>query len=134
MRQILLATQGTRSLVPGSEFGAPLDPDTAINEPVASFQEYAKSAPVKVHHHHDGDDPATSADVGGRKDGRAELLVIGRQEWASTVKNSRYVKLISQKTHQPQMKRAPFYVCYSSYTMQIFRASTRAFYRFRGFY
>lgn len=90
-------TQGTRTLAPGDEFGAPLDPDLDPDQPVAGFQEYAKTAPLDLCHDSEDDD-AAAAHGGGRKDGKAELLVIGRQEWISTTKCSRCVEARSTLT------------------------------------
>lgn len=66
-----------------------------------AFEEYAKAPHIEVgnasgsgdgaHGGHGGDNDAVdTVRGGGRKDGRTELLVIGRQDWISTVKCSRY--------------------------------------------
>lgn len=73
--------QGTRVLAPGDEFGAPLDPDPDLDRPVPGFQEYAKNPPIDVHHDSGGRSDAPNSAQGVRKDRKAELLVIGRQEW-----------------------------------------------------
>lgn len=83
--------------MPGNEFGAILDPDLDPDQPVEAFEEYAKAPHIEVGnasadgHGGGGDNDAVdTVRGGGRKDGRAELLVIGRQDWISTVKCSRY--------------------------------------------
>lgn len=85
--------KGVRALGPGGEFGHPLDPDLDLDKPVTDFQEYAKAPHLDLLH--DGGGESLSATRGGsRKDGRAELLVIGRQDWISTLGISRCVPRI----------------------------------------
>ncbi|CAM9939088.1 unnamed protein product [Laminaria digitata] len=84
--------EGTSLLVPGNEFGAILDPDLDPDQPVDGFEEYAKAPHVDVGHTSGGgggNDAVNTVRGGGRQDGKAELLVIGRQDWISTVKCSR---------------------------------------------
>lgn len=81
--------------MPGNEFGAILDPDLDPDQPVEAFEEYAKAPHMEAGIISDGSgsggggtDAVDTVRGGGRKDGRAELLVIGRQDWISTVKCS----------------------------------------------
>ena len=74
--------------MPGNEFGATLDPDLDADQPVDGFEEYAKAPHTDSTSNSSGGGSDTVNT--GRKDGRAELLVIGRQDWISTLKCSRY--------------------------------------------
>lgn len=83
-------------LVPGNEFGAILDPDLDPDQPVEAFEEYAKAPHIDAGGGSGGGgtDAVDTVRGGGRKDGRAELLVIGRQDWISTLKcSTRYLLL-----------------------------------------
>lgn len=79
-------------LGPGGEFGHPLDPDLDLDKPVTDFQEYAKTPHLDLLHDGRGEAAASVTGGGSRKDGRAELLVIGRQDWISTLAISRFVQ------------------------------------------
>lgn len=80
-----------RTLGPGDEFGHPFDPDLDLDKPVTNFMEYAKVPHLDLIH--EGGEEAANAPRGGsRKDGRAEMLVIGRQDWISTLQASRHVE------------------------------------------
>ncbi|CAM9238776.1 unnamed protein product, partial [Hapterophycus canaliculatus] len=82
--------EGVRALGPGEEFGHPLDPDLDLDKPVADFLEYAKAPHLDVLCDGGGDVAALAAVRGGsRKDGRAELLVVGRQDWIATLQTCR---------------------------------------------
>ena len=84
--------QGSRTLVTGNEFGAPLDLDFISDQPMSVFQEYAKNASFDgCQHTVSGgrSDEPLAAGNGVQKDGRAELLVIARKDWASSLQCSR---------------------------------------------
>ncbi|CAN0118377.1 unnamed protein product [Ectocarpus sp. 6 AP-2014] len=81
--------EGVRVLGAGQEFGHPLEPDLDGDKPVEDFLEYAKTPHLELLHDSGGDVAATTRG-GGRKDGRAELLVIGRQDWISTLQTCRH--------------------------------------------
>jgi len=83
-----VSAKGVRILGPGDEFGHPFDPDLDVDKPVATFLEYAKAPHLDLLHD-DGVEAASASPGLGRKDGRAELLVIGRQDWISTVQSCR---------------------------------------------
>lgn len=80
-----------RILGPGDEFGHPFDPDLDPDKPVANFLEYAKAPHLDLLHD-DGADTAPASRGSGRKDGRAELLVIARQDWISTLQSCRCMR------------------------------------------
>ncbi|CAN0520094.1 unnamed protein product, partial [Ectocarpus sp. 12 AP-2014] len=80
--------EGVRVLGAGQEFGHPLDPDLDSDKPVEDFIEYAKTPHLELLHD-GGGDVAAKTRGGGRKDGRAELLVIGRQDWILTLQTCR---------------------------------------------
>lgn len=80
--------KGATVLRAAGEFGAPLDPGLNVDEPIGGFEEYAKTTPLENYHDDERDNSVTAA-KGSRKDGRAELLVIGRQDWSATIKCSR---------------------------------------------
>lgn len=86
-----VSAKGVRVLGPGDEFGHPFDPDLDLDKPVANFLEYAKAPHLDLLHD-DGGEAAPPSRGSGRKDGRAELLVIGRQDWISTLQSCRYVR------------------------------------------
>ncbi|CAM9661387.1 unnamed protein product, partial [Ectocarpus fasciculatus] len=86
--------EGVRVLGAGQEFGLPLDPDLDGDKPVEDFLEYAKTPHLELPHDGSGDGTATTRG-GGRKDGRAELLVIGRQDWISTLQTCRHVTIVT---------------------------------------
>lgn len=85
--------KSVRVLGPGGEFGHPLDPDLDLDKPVTDFQEYAKAPHLDLLHDGGGEAAASATRGGSRKDGRAELLVIGRQDWISTLEISRHVQV-----------------------------------------
>ena len=80
-----------RTLGPGDEFGHPFDPDLDLDKPVATFTEYAKAPHLDLINE-GGEEAANASRGGNRKDGIAEMLVIGRQDWISTLQASRHVK------------------------------------------
>lgn len=84
-----------RTLGPGDEFGHPFDPDLDLDKPVTNFLEYAKAPHLDLIYE-GGGEVANALRGGSRKDGRAELLVIGRQDWISTLQASRHVKYSQQ--------------------------------------
>ncbi|CAB1120453.1 unnamed protein product [Ectocarpus sp. CCAP 1310/34] len=86
--------EGVRVLGAGQEFGHPLDPDLDGDKPVEDFLEYAKTPHLELPHD-GGGDVAAKTRGGGRKDGRAELLVIGRQDWVSTLRTCRHVTIVT---------------------------------------
>lgn len=77
-------------LGPGDEFGVALDADQTVDDAVPDFEDYARTAPVDFQ-----PDVATTGDGlpavlrGERMDGKAELLSVRRQDWATTLSCSR---------------------------------------------